>query len=225
VHGLRYALLIPLYFALFGKGRTKAQATAAWVLGPLIVFHVLLLQLLYWMARYVADRHVFPVVALALPWVASGTFYVAERLRPIFAQSHGLAPLSRPGRILALLILSLTLSLVPRSLRPVNADRLELLRGAECVRARARPGDAVLSNSAHVLFYSGAPGQVMKSSNGIPEAALRDGSPYRFVVLQANSPNFNPAWISQLASRYGQLDAGQECDLAPSILVMQARQP
>jgi 4-amino-4-deoxy-L-arabinose transferase-like glycosyltransferase len=206
VHGFCYVLLFPLCLGLFARGRRRGNHATSFLFGMLLIFHILILLGLYALSHYIADRHVFPIVAFALPWISSGTIYFANELRSLIPVHYRYAQLNYSDWVLGLVLFLLLAGMVPRSLRPLNRDHLSVMEAAQWVGAHAGPGDAVLSNSPYVPFYADLPGGMLDASDAAIAAMLPGASAYRFVILESGSKNFRSDWIAQLSARYRQVD-------------------
>ncbi len=231
LHRLRYVLALGLLFGLLAPGRLRAQAAPGFLLGSLAAFHVMLLLWLYSAVRYISYRHTMPLAALAMPWIASGTIYLAGVVATVLATARppSWSRSPSPGLrrcVLGLMVGLVVLAMVPRSLRPLRRERLPLLRAGSWVGERTVAGDRVLSNSSHMLFYADTPGRFIRPSDAIPEVQVSDDEPpYRFVVLDVRAGDHRKDWLAQLARCYAQETVPGVFGGESGILLFRARSP
>lgn len=199
VKGLRYVLIVPLAWAWFGPSRRAAARPAVLVCGSLALAHVALLMTLYYVGGYISHRHVMPWVALMLPWVAAGCWQGATQLIAVSARP-AVARL-----VVATVGVGLVVSLMPRTLRPLNPAFAPLARAADYLRLVSAPGDRLLTNARHVSFLSGLPARVLVEDH-LPDVSTALAAPeasYAFVALDiASDINYDRAWLEQLGDQY-----------------------
>jgi hypothetical protein len=182
-----------------------------------------LLLFLYVIARYISHRHTMPIVALAVPWVGYGVIRIAEGIQWIVARLVRPAAKVSSRWALCIVLVAVGGALARRSLRPLHQTHLPVVEAAVWVRAHARPGDAVLSNSNYVPFYADMPGRVLKRREALSAAEDAEGDlPYRFIVLDLESPTLNPDWLSAADSGYMQVEAQRAQDERRRVLVLEA---
>ena len=197
-HALRYFLLFPLAVGLFCAGAPKAQPRPKLFMAALAGFNVLLLILLYLVAGYIAGRHAMPLLCVSLAWAGGGTVWLGGKLSGLLA-SRPAAPRLSPGLIVGLLVAAPVLALLPRSLRPLHAQSLPVVRAARWIGNQAQPGDAILTNTGYGMFYSRLPGHVLEMTETIPDSFKQDRSwPYRFVLLDRTVSSFQGVRMAEL---------------------------
>ncbi len=211
-----WVLVAPLIAGGFVRDpRSERTAAHAFVLS-LVGFHVLLLFWLYWAGGYMAERHVMVIAALATPRVAAGLLWIAdwigehlpENVADRIARYYSGSFLAGPNNWLAGALLAVA-AIIPvwRTLDALYPDEAPVVQAALELQVYAKPGDKVVSNSPYVPFYAQLPGHVItKWDVASPKFTLAGlGSPYRFVVFNAQEPPFRAWWLDQIAERYERL--------------------
>jgi hypothetical protein len=95
--------------------------------------------------------------------------------------------------------------LLPRTLRPLHETHQHKLAAARQLSALAVPGDTVLSNSSHVVYYAAQRGNIIGGvtlRNGHPEPGLTQSGGHRFAVIEQGGPLFHGAWTQELDATY-----------------------
>ena len=222
-YGFYQILLAPLVVGVIASFRRKPPRTTCMIVATICVAYSGLLLFLYVIARYISHRHTMPIVSLAMPWVGYGSIQVANGIH--WVVSRFVRPAARTGSrwALCVVLLAMCAVLVPRSLRPLHPSSIPLVEAAAWVRAHARPGDAVLSNSNYVPFYADMPGRVLTRHDKVPGAEDSGGSlRYRFVVLDMKIHNFNADWIPALESADTQVEPPRTQDERGRVLIFEA---
>jgi hypothetical protein len=195
---LRWLLLVPLAIGamLSLAQRDRPQIHFLWALS---LGNIVVVTLLYCVAGYIDRRHLMPLVGLLLPSVAAGLIYCAELLQRLPA-------IGRQPRLAEGIVLLLVLAvLLPRTLRPLHRTHQHQLAAARLLDNLAAPGDTVLSNSSHLLYYAKSKGKLRGGvvlRNGIPASGPTQPGGHRFVVMEQGGEQFHPAWRAELAAAY-----------------------
>ncbi len=197
---LQYVLIWPLAVGWARLRRASPRGVGAGLVTALMAWQGALLLALYFVGGYISHRHVMPIVVLCLPAVAVGGGDVARRIQTTAwgARYPRWAAAAVAAGLLALCL--------PRGLRPINAAFRPLHEAGIYVRTHAAPGDRVLTNVPHALFYSGQPGLVLVK-DGVYDVAtaldLARDKPYAFVVLDVGDPlHFDQSWLAPLQVDY-----------------------
>lgn len=194
---LRYALLLPLAVAVVAPGRMLPERWTSCFLLTLAGLYMAVAVALYFLGGYLDQRHLLPLLAVLLPSIGAGFVWIADYV-PKF-------PLPRRVPVAlaawAPLVLIAAFTLLPRTLRPLHQNLAHLVDAAEFVRQRYQPGDTVLTNSRHVLFYADLPGRLLGEN---PEADRADGEnrSYRFIVVDLEPGIVSPEWLTGLQRDY-----------------------
>lgn len=205
-HGMRHFLLVPFAVGVFVGAAGKSQRDYRRLVAALAAFHVALLFALYFTAGYLGARHVMQLVALAMPWTASGTVLMAERLSSMLRLKA--ARRVSPEWACALFACAFAALLLPRALRPLHRTRVPVVRVAYELAGHAEPGDAVLSNSVYPSFFAEMPGVIVSDPQGAREFAKQpEGSAFRFAVLALGSEEEEEEWLRELSGQYALSEA------------------
>ncbi|HEY2931586.1 MAG TPA: glycosyltransferase family 39 protein [Acidobacteriota bacterium] len=215
VRGLKYFLVIPLVFGLAARRRSDREKALIWLAALLIAFHLMLMAGVYILSGYASDRHMTPAIALVLPWVAAGLLDLKDRMDG--SQAGRAIAGRRVTALSAAILVFILLGLALRSARPINQNKMPLLRVASEIRQHVPAQDGLISNSPHVLFYADMWGRALTDFEAFPKVTSS-----RFVVLDSTS-NFNPEWPSQLISRYKPSDLGIRYSPPDGILIFERR--
>jgi 4-amino-4-deoxy-L-arabinose transferase-like glycosyltransferase len=221
LEGFYYGLVLPLVVGIFLCRRSGPRDASSPFVPVLWLLHGAVLVMLYVLVRYISHRHAMPLVAVALPWAGCGTICIARLISR--------APVARripPGWVLAGVVALVLAGMAPRTLRPMHARRLPVVKAARWVGRRADPGDKVLSNTNYVPFYADMPGDVIMRHESLPAGAA-DATPpaYRFVVFDADTGAFNPRWPAALAAGYRRIEREFPGPVERDILIYEAVPP
>lgn len=195
VWGFRY-MFLPLY--IVGNWELYRRRPAWWVWNlPLWagVLHFVVLCGVYFLSGYIDQRHMMPLVALALPFAALGAVYIADKLAPL------LAPRVSPRTCLVTVVAVSCLAVVPRTLVPMNPELQAVFVATHWVHDQSHAGDAVVSNSPYIAFYSSMPGANLSPETTTVDAAvaqLPGGVNFEFAVLDLQIVGYRPEWKEQL---------------------------
>lgn len=222
LQALRYMLVAPLVIGLAFSMARRPRSAASVLIWATVGLHLVLLVALFLISRYLSVRHVMPMVALLMPWVASGWDRLAAKLHSVLSSRSALAARLRPNHVLMSSLALFVLIMLPYVVRPLHAQRTELVRAAQWVRAHATEGDAVLSNSVYVPFYANTPGRVIERGELI--GGIRT-SAYRFVVLDRGAGGFQESWLADLKRSHGEVNEFGAAHERERTLLMVARQP
>jgi hypothetical protein len=149
----------------------------------------------YFLSGYIDQRHVMPLIALAMPFAALGAIWVADKLAGL------LAPRFLPRTCLAAVVAASCLIVVPRALVPMNPELQPVFVATHWVHDQSRPGDAVVSNSPYIAFYGEMPGADLNPETATVDVAvakLPDGTRFEFAVLDLQINGYRPEWKEQL---------------------------
>lgn len=194
---LRYALVLPLVVGLAAPGRLRGERWTYRFMLTLAGLYTGVAVALYFLGGYLDQRHLLPLLAVLLPILGVGFVWISDRLVEL--------PVRRtlPWAALAwapLIAVAVT-ALLPRTLRPLHQNLAHLVDAAAFVRTRYEPGDTVLTNSRHVLFYADLPGRLLGEN---PEADRADGesAAYRFIIVDLEPGVVSEDWLTGLARNY-----------------------
>ena len=203
VQGLRHIFLLPLAVGLFAPGHRRAPAEWRVAVPALAGFHVMLLFVLFFIGGYLSERHTIPLVALAMPWIASGACYILETMAPFVPQHRAVGQRLGPEWSWVLLGFLLVIPMIPRSIRPLYGQWAPLVNAARWIRATASPGDAVLTNSTYVGFYANIRSEVIHEGSALPKLQGPDGRlAYRFAVFYTADQDFKREWLEKMSPFY-----------------------
>lgn len=195
VWGFRYVFL-PLY--LIGNVELYRRRPAWWVWNfPLWVgvLHFVVLCGVYFISGYIDQRHVMPLIALAMPFAALGVIWVGDKLAGL------LAPRFSPRTCVAVVAVASCLIVVPRTLVPMNPELQAVFVATHWVQQQSHGGDAVISNSPYIAFYAQLPGADLNPETTTVDAAvaqLPGGANFEFAVLDTQIIGYRPEWKEQL---------------------------
>lgn len=194
-YGLRFIMLVPLLMGFVGAGRLRAQTASRTFVGVLTLLNLVLLLTLYVVAGYIDHRHVMMVVSLMMPWVASGTLYLPDRLNLRAGRATATGPDWKVAVVLAILLVAC----LPRSFRQTHQNRLPYLRAASWIQSQREKEETVFSNSSYLLFFANSRDPVLAPDSIIPEVRSPDGGrPDRFVVLDTTCTGYSRDWIARI---------------------------
>jgi hypothetical protein len=170
------------------------------MLALLGVTHFCLLLAVFILSGYIAHRHVLPMVAIAMPWVALGIFFVA-------GYCSRLTSLPRDYAAAGILAVCCT-SVLPYTVRAQNREFIPVMAATQWVEQQAPEGAGIVCNSPYVGFYGHRPIAYLSHEAPSLEQALAKGSPgtrFDYVVLHVNAHEYLTQWADQVAERYDQL--------------------
>ena len=184
-YGFRYLLLVPLACGHWAIGQIRPRASAyAWV-WALALFHTALLLWLHYSAGYIGHRHVIPLVALGMPFVATGACYLgqwaARRWNRRACWTAGIA-----GAAVAAVVC------LPAAVRPLNYASRPVVQAAVWVDHHRGTSSRVLANSLYVGFYARMPGEVLGVQWPDLQTAMSAAAQYDFVVMEIDARRFRP---------------------------------
>jgi hypothetical protein len=105
------------------------------------------------MLGYVSDRHLLPMVAVALPWAAAGTYVCARGIAGVLGW-----PPRRARRVGAVLLsLAILAAIAAPHWKPGHRSRWGHWAAGRWLRENARPSDAVLDTRGWAAFVSDRP--------------------------------------------------------------------
>jgi len=193
VYGLEYPLLLPLLLGLLAPGRRKPQGPPRLVVSAMAATYTALLLGLYVLDRYLDHRHLMPLVILAVPWVGSGTIYLAEKIGSALARGSQEAARRRTAVTLAILVLVLLATGGRRSLRPLHKRHIPAVEAALWIGARKIPGDRILTNSYYVRFFANLPGLPVARLNRLRKVTYTYGAAsYSYIVWWTRDETIEP---------------------------------
>ncbi len=221
VWGFRF-VFVPLY--LIGNWALVSRRPAWWVVAlPACLggLHVAVLFGVYFLSGYIDQRHVMPLVALALPFAALGIVYVAERLAVL------MAPRVTLRAAVASLVAVSCLTVLPRGLMPMNPELKAVFAATQWVKTQTQPGQGVLSNSPYVSFYAEMPGAFLCPETASLDAALARSTParYEYAVLDLQIKGYREEWRQQIEEQYERVLSIDDQHFAanePKVLVYRA---
>jgi Dolichyl-phosphate-mannose-protein mannosyltransferase len=105
------------------------------------------------MLGYLSDRHLLPMVAVALPWAAAGTYVCSRGIAVKLGWTSG-----RSRRVgVALLAVGIMAAVVLPQMKPGHRSRWGHRAAGQWLREHARPSDAVLDTRGWAAFVSNRP--------------------------------------------------------------------
>lgn len=171
--GFHYVGWVPALLGLYWFRSRLRQVPGMWVLLVFFLVHALVL---WWMAgvvRYVSERHVLPLVLCGVFWTAAALDDLPNRLarlRERFPTLVRWAPLA--------LLLLFSASGLPRTLRPLHANRAGHHAAGIWLAENAHPDDEVFDPFCWAHFYAGR-----VFTEGKPQPAARPDSK-KYIVLE-----------------------------------------
>jgi len=158
-HCLLFLLLI---ICLVGRKEISVQGRYEMFICLIIIFYFLVFSLFY-----VSDRHLIPLVSICLFWSAIG-FYVVYRyiLKKIPPRKIEKMP-KLPGRIFALLLMVVILSLLPQAMRPQDRDKIGRKKVGLWMRENCEKSPCIFTDSLRLAFYAGAEAVRFQNRPGI----------------------------------------------------------
>lgn len=180
----------------------------------LAILHIMMLLGVFCMSGYISHRHIMPLVALAMPWVAMGIIYTADIFRRL---AH--LPVSSAALALVLTIVSCAI-VIPRAVRELHPGFLPALNAAQWIAAHSRSEDHLLSNSKYVSYFSNRPTVMLNDRTPTISAALAQAgaaADYHYAILDLAEEGYQPAWLDELKSasqprlEYESIVRGQPC--------------
>ncbi|MBL8129735.1 MAG: hypothetical protein JNM64_19005, partial [Chloroflexia bacterium] len=187
----------------------------------LATLHILLLLGVFFMSGYISHRHVMPLVALAMPWIALGIIYTAETCRRLLRIA-----VPAPALALGLTVVCCAI-VIPRAARELHPGFLPALSAAGWAKAQTRPGEWLVSNSKYVSYFSERPTVLLNERTptiAAARATLGSAHPDRFVVLDLAEEGFQPGWLEELqsgAQQRLQYDVTVRGTLTPRVVVLE----
>jgi hypothetical protein len=202
VWGFRFAFL-PMY--LLGNWEMLRRRVPRWTIALAACIgglHIGVLYMVFFISGYIDQRHVMECVAIALPFAALGIFYTSEIIHRFVLRSVPQASIAAAVTFLA------CATVTPRGLMPMNIDLQPAFDSAAWIRERARPGDAVISNTPYVPFFGELPWARLEPKVASIEAAIADGPAdvrYNFAVLDLEIEGFKELWRVQIEREFAEV--------------------
>ena len=170
MHFARVSLVfIPLY--LVGQWemiRRQPDWTRIGFMWVLALLHMAILVWVFFMSGYIANRHVLPLMALAMPFTALGMIYAADMIGPLLRmRPRTLAFADAAGRVRD--------RRLPYSVRPYNREFVPVIAATQWIQQHARPGAGVVCNSPYVGYYGSLPTTILGPQAVSLDAALAKG--------------------------------------------------
>ena len=194
-------VFIPLYlvgqWAMIRRQPDWTRIGFMWCLASL---HMAVLIGVFIMSGYIANRHVLPLVGLAMPFTALGMVYAADVLGPLLRL--------RPRTLVFATMLACLAVVLPYCVRPYNREFLPVIAATEWIQQHAPANAGVVCNSPYVGYYGTRPTTILGPQAVSLDAALaqgRQGVRFDYVVLHVNAHDYRPEWLSQVESRYRQI--------------------
>jgi 4-amino-4-deoxy-L-arabinose transferase-like glycosyltransferase len=205
---LRWELLLPFAVGLFARNRPKPQPPAGLLVLLLVLSHLALAFGLDLVAGYVGERHLIPVLVLLSPWVAAGVIRMADWLGALGSARRRAGDGGSRRRWALWALMAAIVAVNSRAcLGSLHGRHAGCRVAAAWVGAQARPGDAVLSNSPYVPYYSGISALQVDTPERLAAALEAPGaSRFRFVVLFTKEGTLQPEWLAALAGRYERVE-------------------
>ena len=198
--GFKFVFL-PLYLVgQWAMIRRQPDWTRIGFLWGLALLHMTILLGVFIMSGYIANRHVLPLVGLAMPFTALGMVYAADALGPLVRL--------RPRTLVFATLLACLAVVLPYCVRPYNREFLPVIAATEWIQEHAPTDAGVVCNSPYVGYYGTRPTTILGPQAVSLDAALaqgRQGIRFDYVVLHVNAHDYRPEWLSQVESRYRQI--------------------
>jgi len=199
-HSLRYALVLPLLIGL-AASRRSLSSTHQGLIWALVGFNVALLlgQYLYdessGQPGYIEYRHLMPLIAVAMPCIALGSWLIAEFCARLLREAVS-------ARTVSVGLTSFVLaSMMPWTVRPLWEPMANVRQAAAWAKSQAEPTSLLLTNSFYVAFYSEAQQWVYRNGNKIQrEAAYAKSWPGRVVIVVDTQVSRSAGLRSKLTS-------------------------
>jgi len=194
-------VFIPLY--LVGQWtmiRRQPDWTRIGFMWCLAGLHMAVLIGVFIMSGYIANRHVLPLVGLAMPFTALGMVYAAEVLGPLLRL--------RPRTLVFATLLACLAVVLPYCVRPYNREFLPVIAATEWIQEHAPADAGVVCNSPYVGYYGTRPTTILGPQAVSLDAALAQGQSgvrFDYVVLHVNAHDYRSEWLAQVESRYRQI--------------------
>lgn len=202
--GMYYFLLVPLAVGCFAPGRLRSRTLPTVIVTTAILVQAGLLIALHFSVGYLSHRHVMPDLALCMPILAAGTWFIAcDVIVPI--ARHWLAVRLKRRIALGLTMLAFMVALLPTATRPIHSSEHVVGSAAQWLAGHSDPGSRVLATSNLVGFYSGRTTQVLGVEVDELANALQLNSAERkwdFLVLEVDANVFHPSATSPLTRDY-----------------------
>jgi Dolichyl-phosphate-mannose-protein mannosyltransferase len=220
--GFKFVFITPYLFgtaALVWRRLPGIQVAFLSVLGAT---HIAILMGLQVFAGYIAHRHVIPLVALAMPFVALGLWQASSLVARLLR--------TRPAYC-AVAVLGIGCAVVmPYTLRPLNREFLPVIEATRWIESRAEPGSGIVCNSPYVGFYGTLPVAELGPQTPTLKAALANGpagARYDYAVLHVGAHAYQPEWLGQLEEFYRpvlELPVVNPPDRPAKVVVFEARE-
>jgi hypothetical protein len=204
-HSLRWVLVVPLFAGVFFRDRRRDRDASHAIVIGMVAFHALLLIGLYYAGGYLSDRHVMPIVLLAVPRVSAGMLLLAGWVSRAILRADDTNLDRRRGWVVAAFLAAFAVLAAPWTLAPLHPEEIPVIETSLGLKVHAKPGDQVLSNSVYVPFYSQIPGRTIAKRDASALNLSKAAQRYRFVVLDGQADPFRTVWLDQLSERYEEL--------------------
>ena len=187
VQGFKW-VFIPLY--LLGQVvmlRSASIPASTLLIAVLATTHICILFGVFILSGYIANRHVLPLVALAMPATALGlaACAVSSRRLHVSPQRATLTGLAIAATVV-----------VPYTVHPPGREFLPVLAATRWVQSHAEPGAGVVCNSPYVGFYSKLPvAELGERTLTLDDTLARAGSDFRcdYVLLHVAPTSTAPS--------------------------------
>jgi hypothetical protein len=133
-----------------GQAAPEPPGRLRWLLTVYISLYALVLVRHLAILGYISDRHLLPLVALALPWAAGGLSLCGRRIAELLGW-----PARKARRVAVVLVLAAVAATVMLPLwKPGHRSRWGHWAAGQWLRAHAQPSEAVLDTRGWAAFIS-----------------------------------------------------------------------
>ena len=128
----------------------------------LVIFHILIFALFYVTAKYLVA-----LISISLFWAAIGFYELYRYILLKIPQGKIEAMPKLPGRIFALLLMVVILSLLPQAMRPQDRDKIGRKKVGLWMRENCEKSPCIFTDSLRLAFYAGAEAVRFQNRPGI----------------------------------------------------------